>query len=264
MKYIIILSFLLLLPFSSFSSTRSFGHNVAQTDYMLKNKTCSLGLQVLACRVSKVAFAVSPFLLKFYNMNNVFVKYRFHESDKFNHTAQVSYFNTFNKRTNGGYLYDMEAVFGNYIITYKYSPNFTFHLNTILNYYMNDEFPFSIRRPTLKRNKAQLNISALFESRLTKRLYLLGEVGLLHVLDSYPRLHTGASLGYSLDSFYFQFGFNMTSTASGLFVSPGQSQRNDYQQELLRDGAGYSTDMDENLIKEDFAVHPEITVQYSF
>jgi len=259
-----ILSILFLLPLSSYSSTRSFGHNVAQTDYMLKDKRCSLRFQAVACRVKNVAFAISPFLLKFYNMSNIFVKYRFRESDSFNHTAQVSYFNTFNKRTNGGYLYVMEAIFGNYILTYKYSPDFKFHLNTILNYYINDEFPFSIRRPTVKRSMTQLNISGLLESRLTKRLSLLGEVGLLHILDSYPRLHTGASLGYSLDNFYFQFGFSMTSTIGGLFVSPGQSERNDYQQQLLRDGVGYNTSMRESLIKEDFAVHPELTVQYIF
>lgn len=252
---------------------RPFGHNLSHTDFFPKN-TCSAGLQVIACGNTKWAAGVSPFLLGIYNMANIYFLYRIGEKPNGDRqTVQFAYFNTFGEedlidpvrpqfRTNS--TYQQESVMAYYIYSQSVQENYRLHWNVSVGYYMDDKQPFSLRRPTHYRRDYQLNITTLHEVQATDYMGIQGELGFMHLEDKYPRFHGGASLYFKGKSWLFQFGFTMTSTIDGMFVNPEQPNRYDYQQELRRTTNGYNDPFDEDKIKEDFSLHPEVAIQYLF
>jgi hypothetical protein len=252
---------------------KPFGHNISHTDYF-PEKTCSAGLQVVACGAETWAIGTSPFLIGIYNMANVyFIKRLDREITGNKKTIQLAYFDTFNETDNISTVnpafrlnstYQQKSVMAYYIYSQDIRDNYRLHWNTSISYFFDEKYPFSIRRPTFYRRKYQLNLTTLHEVKMTEYMGIQGELGMIHLEDRYPRLHTGASLFFKSKHWLVQFGFTLTGTLDGLFVSPDQPTRADYQQELRSRTSGYNGPFDKDKIKEDFSMHPEVAIQYLF
>lgn len=269
--------FVFLFSYSSFAGfhekNRPFGHNLSHTDFLPK-ETCSVGFQIIACGRETWAVGTSPFLLSIYNMANVYMIKRLgREINGNKKTLQLAYYKTFNEKDDIPFegstvrvnsTYQQEAVWAYYIYSQDIRDNYRLHWNTSVGYYMDDKYPFSLRRPTYYRRKYQINISTLHEVKMTDFMGIQGEVGALHLEDKYPRLHAGASLYFKGKRWLVQFGFSLTGTLDGMFVSPDQPTRDDYQQELRSRVSGYDGPFDKDKIKEDFSMHPEFAIQYLF
>lgn len=268
----LLFSFLCYFATSQAEEIRPFGHNVSQTDY-LPNKTCSIGSQVALCSDGKWGVGTVPFLLTTYNMNSLFIRRKFQQNEKTHHSIQLAYFKTIPQEKEtyedewGSFEYtpgyDQEAYWLTYIYSHQYSSVYRMHLNISGQYYVYDRQPFSLRRPTVNRSPYQYNITTLHEGNLTKNFGIMGEFGLLHISDKYPRLHTGASLFYKRGGFYAQVGFSMTSTYTAL-MEGRVAGRTDYQAELQSYEDGFFQPMDEEKIRNDFSIHPEVAIQYQF
>lgn len=276
MKLLILLLTLSLTPnvWAGFhGKNRPFGHNLSHTDFFPK-KGCSVGLQAVVCGRETWAAGTSPFLLSIYNMANVYFLTRLgREINGNKKTLQLAYFKTFNegdrisqvdptKRLNS--TYQQHSLMAYYIYSQDVRDNYRLHWNTTVSYFFDDKHPFSLRRPTARRRKYQLNFTTLHEVKMTEYMGIQGELGFVHIEDSYPRFHTGASLFFRGKRWLVQFGFSLTSTWDGLFVSPEEPNRFDYQQELRFTRDGYNQTFDDTKIKEDFSLHPEIAIQYFF
>lgn len=255
------------------SEVRSFGHNLSHTNYILEKEKCTFGLQVIGCKIKKSFLGISPFLYAFYNMHNLYYRLNLNSNGTYRNSIELAYFKTFDdderpKESSSIFdkIYKMEAVWIYYIFTFNISNGYKLHLNTIGNYYSDDERPFSLRRPTIERNPFQLNISSLHEINLSKHFDLLAEIGALHVLDEYPRVHMGTSFLYKNGKFSAQLGFTFSTTLNGLIIDSANPIRRDLQQFLIYQEAGYKSEYTtrENLIKQDFAIHPEVAIQYNF
>lgn len=263
--------------FSTFASfhenNRPFGHNLSHTDFFPK-KSCSVGLQVVACGRETWAVGTSPFLIGIYNMTNIYFLTRIgREINGNKKTLQMAFFDTFSeenkidpnrptRRLNSHY--QQQSVMAYYIYSQNVRDNYRLHWNTSVSYFFDDTHPFSLRRPTYHRRKYQLNFTTLHEIQATEYMGIQGELGFMHLEDRYPRFHGGASLYFKGKHWLVQFGFTLTSTVDGLFVNPEQPNRFDYQQELRMRTNGYNDPFDKNKIKEDFSLHPEVALQYLF
>jgi hypothetical protein len=93
---------------------------------------------------------------------------------------------------------------------------------------------------------------------------MASELGVLQLNRKYPRIQGGASLDFHTENFLFKIGFSVTSTLSGFFVTEDRPVRKDYQQELVLTRDGFYQDLDEGKVQYDFALHPEINIQYTF
>lgn len=252
---------------------RPFGHNLSHTDFFPK-KGCSIGFQAMVCGRETWAAGTSPFLISVYNMANVYFLTRLgREINGNKKTLQIAYFDTFgeediisrnNPANRLNSTYQQKAIWAYYIYSQDVQDNYRLHWNTSVAYYFDDKHPFSLRRPTIRKRKYQLNFTTLHEVKMTEYMGIQGEVGFIHLEDSYPRVHTGASLFFRNKRWLVQFGFSLTSTWDGLFVSPEEPNRFDYQQELRQTSAGFNQDFDPTKVKEDFSMHPEFAIQYRF
>lgn len=240
---------------------RSFGHNLSHTDYTFNEARCTLGFQITACGGNDYIVGTSPFLISFYNMNNAYLRKNVYKSGKTTHSLELAYFQTYADEYTG---FKMNSFWTYYIYSRKVSANYKFHFNIIGSYYSDDQFPFSLRRPTVNNTPYQFNISTLHEVKISKGISVLGEVGVLHVSDVYPRIHVGTSFVFKGDNFLAQIGFSMSSTYDGIIVDLENSERNDYQQELLSTREGYDQELNEEKIRTDFSLHPELAFQYFF
>lgn len=252
---------------------RPFGHNLSHTDFFPK-RGCSVGFQAVVCGRDTWAAGVSPFLVSVYNMANFYFMTRLgREINGNKKTLQIAYFDTFGEkdivsrinpanRLNSSY--QQKAVWAYYIYSQDIKDNYRLHWNTSVGYYFDDKHPFSLRRPTLRKRKYQLNFTTLHEVKMTEYMGIQGEIGFIHIEDRYPRVHTGASLYFRNKRWLVQFGFSLTATWDGLFVSPEEPNRFDYQQELRMTSAGFNQDFDPTKVKEDFSMHPEFAIQYRF
>jgi len=252
---------------------RPFGHNLSHTDYFPK-KACSAGLQAVICGRETWAAGTSPFLIGVYNMANIYFVSRLgREINGNKKTLQLAFHDTFgekdqisrinpNNRLNS--LYQQTSAAAYYIYSQNIRDNYRLHWNTSLYYYFDGKHPFSLRRPTIRKRKYQINFSTLHEVQMTETMGIQGEVGFLHLEARYPRVHTGASLYFRGKRWLVQLCFFLTSTIDGLFVNAEQPNRFDYQQELRFRTKGFDEDFDKDKVKEDFSMHPEFALQYYF
>lgn len=265
MKKLALILFFILSSFSSIASNlnnvETFGHNLSHTDRNLPDNSCTAGIQIVACGNKDFLIGTSPFLFEGYNMMNLYIRANIKRGKKVNHSLELALFDTYDENIDN---YKMKAVWGYYITTFKVSNNYKMHLNTILGYYMDDTYPFSLRRPTIKKSPYQLNISTLHEGILSEHISLLGELGIIHLTDTYPRLHTGFSLVFKSKQMLVQVGLSMSSTFYALDPDANSFSRHDYQRELISTYKGYNSQIDPEKVKYDFSIHPEISFQLYF
>jgi len=243
------------------------GHNLHSTSYVLAKNQCTLGIQVIGCGVhDRWTLATVPWLYLNYNMWSVVnrVRLKTYEGGG-SWTAQFSYFKTFPQARNNKYItypYEMEAYWLEVIRAVPMARHYRMYLNAHTNYYANDKRPFSLRRPMPDRHQGQLAIGSLHEIALIKRWFIMGELGLLEILQpTPPYVHAGVSFGKSGYSYEWHLGFTITSTALGLF---NPRSRRDYQQELRDTERGFDQHLDREKTKRDYAIHPEFALQFFF
>jgi hypothetical protein len=243
-----------------------FGHNLTATSYTLKRHECTVGVQVTGCGISdRLTVGMSTWMTFDYKIGNIGARYRLSEDPKGNAWAiQASYFKTYLKVPDREFLkrpYEMEAWWFMIIRTLNLAPHYKLHLNLHTNYYIDDEMPFSLRRPIPDRNNGQINLSSLHELELINRWFILTELGLMDIGQVQKYAHAGASIGRSGQSYHWHVGYSMSATLKSL-SSP--TKRNDYQQELRETTAGYHQQMSRDKSRRDYGLHPEFSLQIFF
>ena len=253
-----------------------FGHNFSSTSYVLPKDECTVGLQVIGCGVSDdVALALSPWLFSSYNMANFFVRSRFDQTPKSESTIEAAYFKTFGSDRGGGADYDefgqyhtyygekdyqMEAFWLRGIYGQRINDHFASHLNLNFQYYLDDRRPFSLRRPSMRHNRAQLNVTDLMETQLVGSFYLVGEIGVADLISNLPHLVVGSSLQWRALNWMAHMGFSMNGSADSLFVG----DRFDAQRRLHDTVRSYDDTLPDDYEKKDYGIHPEFSLQYYF
>ena len=242
------------------------GHNLSATSYLLGQYQCTLGIQVAGCGLTdKWTVATVPWLYFNYNTWSVVNRVRLKNyAGGGNWTAQLGYFKSFPQARNSKYItypYQMEAYWLQFIRAIPMARHYRLYFNIHTNYYADDKRPFSMRRPIPDRNDAQVALTTLHEIALFKRWFVMGELGVLEVLQRSPYVHAGFSFGRSGYTYEWHVGYTLTSTPLGLF---NPRSRRDYQQELRDTREGFDQNLDREKTKRDYAIHPEFALQYFF
>lgn len=270
-QFILILLFIFSL--NIYSEVRSFGHLLSRNDYLLDERRCVVGVEFSGCRINSTLIGTSPFLFFGYELKNIYIRQKINETNDIINTIDIGLMDNIHQKDRNSdeylyaseyHLYDMKALMLNLITTYKIQDRLKLSWNNSLFYYSNYRKPFSLRRPDRKLKDVQLNSSLLFENPFTNNITMVSELGLLQYNGEFPRIQGGASLDFHTTNFLFKIGFSVTSTWSGFFVDVDRPLRRDYQQELLSTKDGYYQTLDREKIKNDFALHPEINLQYVF
>jgi hypothetical protein len=243
-----------------------FGHNLTATSDVLHRHQCTLGLQVTGCGLTdQMTVGLSTWMTLDYKIGNVGIRYRLSEDESGNVWAvQASYFKTYldvPEREFAKRPYEMEAWWLMVIHTLKLAPHYRLHLNFHTNYYVDDEMPFSLRRPIPNRNNGQINLSSLHELELIQRWFIQAELGFLDLAQDQKYAHAGTSIGRSGTSYHWHLGYSMSTTLKAL-SSP--TKRGDYQQELRETTAGYHQSMNRVKARRDYGLHPEFSLQLFF
>ena len=245
------------------------GHNLSMTSDVLKHGQCVIGLDILACGLSpRFTLATSGWLYKDYNMYSLVGRYLLDQDKKRNRWGlQVNYFKTFNNpKVSGNEFshvgnYQMESWWLILVRTMNFARHYRMHINFHANYYKDEKVPFSLRRPYLKQTPYQFNLSALNEIDLVDGWFVLFEIGFLDFARAPLHLHGGSSFGKVWRNFTFHIGASLTSS---IYAMDKPVDRTDYQQRLRRTVDGYDQSLDSDSVRNDYAVHPEFSVQYLF
>lgn len=202
--------------------------------------------------------ATSPWLMGYYNLTNLVLRYRQPiDSDRF-WGAQLAYFKN---NDSFGKIYKMEAV-GLWAL-YRVRINAAYRCVFSLNYFnfLDDTVPFSLRRWNLNnpKDKSQFTMTTLNEIGMTNQLRFFIEFGLLGLNYQIPNYHFGASLAYRWsESAYAQLGLS----ATGYISNITRSAYNQVYQTLSQDSA--STVDFNSVYRNSVAVHPEVQIQFQF
>lgn len=245
------------------------GHNLTATSDLLKPGSCAVGIDIAACGVNKkFTLGTSTWLLKDYNMLSVAGRFFLDQDSKHNRWGlQLNYFKTFNNPNvvNGEYKrlgnYQMESFWLMLVRTLNIAKHFRMHLNFHVNYYWDQKYPFSLRRPSMNKTPWQLNATMLNEIDLIDGWFVFFEMGLLDFTRNPLHVHGGSSIGKVWDNFSFHIGASLTTAVEAL---DKPTVRNDYQQRLRGTREGYNGDLDSDLVKYDYSIHPEFSLQYVF
>lgn len=261
-----------------------FGHDLTQTSEMMNRGVCTAGLVVAGCGVDdRWSLATSPWLLHSYHMGALFARILLDEKPGEERTAlQVGYLKTFKRfdpppipdftsatdEEMSRYLddenrdYDMEAYSAVFIRTYYLAPHVDLHFNQQILYFANQRMPYSLRRPSTENTPWQVNSSLLIKLRLVDGWELNAEGGILDWARKNAYFHNGGSLGRRTTNWMWHLGFSITGSLFSLFHPV---ERFDYQQNLKAySPAGYDSVLSDELVKYDFALHQEFSVQYFF
>lgn len=234
------------------------GHLLTPTVSTLNEGQWTAGTMALGYGISnELMVATSPWLIGFYNMTNLEVRWRSKELDP-TWGLQGGYFKT---DPSLGKVYKMEAGALWALYRRRVSPNYrvVFSFNSF--YFMNDDAPFSLRRWSLgDRNseKLQLTFTTLHELGTGGPFRFYMEAGILGFNYKYPNYHFGASGGYRWTSGYVQFGLSATGYLNYMTRSAYNQVYNDYQG---TPGAQVSFN---SVYRNSVAVHPEVQVQFLF
>lgn len=240
------------------------GHNLSISSHVLVPGRCAVGLDILACGVpGDMSIGSSVWMWADYGMWSLALRKRF-EDQPFLSAYQITYFETKTDGYNGlsKHYYKMTALWNQFVKTFEPNDHYKLHLNFHVNYYFDDDFPFSLRRPSMSDSPWQFNISILHEFHMVDDWYMLGETGILDVTRDPVHLHSGASVGLMTDRYSIRFGFSLTGSLNALF-SP--VDRRDYQQ-AIHGGISYSdkSSLRQEAIDLDYAIHPEFSFFYVF
>jgi len=261
----------------SFPGATAFGHNFSSTSYTLDQGECTFGLQVIGCGVSEdLSLGTSPWLYSDYNMLSLFARAGWRHNAQRRQALQLSYFKTFQQKgfVQNGYYdannmwhdyaitndYIMHAVFLQWIDSWTLSPYAVNHFNVSVQHYIDDRRPFSLRRPSMRPHKTQLNLTTLLETHVVGPLFLMSELGVLNVGATQFHLMAGTSAQLRGNRWMAHLGFSINGTLNGF----RSTDRFDAQKAILTTGSDYSRDWPASYNEKDFALHPEFSLQVYF
>ncbi len=259
MKFLIVTCILFTeyLAFASDPLVMPIGHDLDMTGSTLKSGHCTVGIQFAGCGLSdQFTLGTSPWLLTDYNSYNLFGRYSLNETSIHRQAFQMAYIKSyFLPEDPRNHIYKMELIWIHFIHSAFVAPHYTAHFNVSGMYFWNETAPFSLRRPSFYKDPYQLNFGVLNEINLTGGLYLNAEVAILDAVKKYFHLHLGMSLEYRTEHWLTHFGLSQSQT----FNSFQSAYKRDNQEVF----SGYGL-IDEELVKSDYSIHPEITIQYYF
>lgn len=245
------------------------GQNLSMTSDVLRQGSCAIGIDILACGATRrLTLATSGWLYKDYNMYSLVGRYLLDQDTKRNRWAiQVNYFKTFNNpKISGSEFshvgnYQMESIWLILVRTLTFARHYRMHINLHANYYKDEKVPFSLRRPYMNKTPYQFNLTTLHEIDLVDGWFVLFEMGLLDFARDPLHIHGGSSIGKVWRKFSFHIGASLTSSINAL---DKPADRIDYQQRLRRTPDGYNQQLDSTSVRNDYAIHPEFSMQYIF
>jgi hypothetical protein len=238
------------------------GHNLSITSYVLAEKRCAVGLDLVACGLpGDFSIGSSTWMWTDYGMFSLALRKRF-ELDYLT-AYQMTYFETKGSEESfNDSGYKMQALWNQFVKTFDFEDHYKMHLNLHVNYYFDETLPFSLRRPSFSTSPWQFNLTTLHELHMTGSLYMIGEAGFLDVGRSPQHIHGGASVGVITDRYSVRFGFSMSGSVDAYFSPTG---RKDYQQRLRGVGDYNKKEaLDSSSINYDYGIHPEFSAFYVF
>lgn len=204
----------------------------------------------------KVSVGTSPWMLGFYNMQNLIARYQDDPGRQKSWGAQLAYFKTDQSL---GKTYDMEAAGAWALYRTQIGRSHRLHLSLNYFHFMNSRVPFSLKRWSFneKEPQGQWSLTTLQEIVTTLHTRVCLEFGVLGLNYHYPNYHFGASTAYRFDGGYIQFGLS----ATGYFSNMTKSAYNHVYNEWSANNAKMDFP---SVYKNSVAIHPEIQLQLFF
>lgn len=239
------------------SSGFTLGHLMTPAVSTLAKGEVTVGTMAMGVGLSnELTFAISPWLVGFYNMTNANLRYQATPKLAESWGLQLSYFKD---NPSYGKLYKMEA----YSVWLNYRTRVSrFHrVHWSLNYMHFSDFkvPFSLKRWSFNETEpqGQLSFTTLQEIATTPSTRVSLEFGVIGLNYHYPNYHFGASTAWRFEGGYLQFGLSATGYFTNMTKSAYNQVYNDYKQ------SGASLDFT-SVYKNSVAVHPEVQLQLFF
>jgi hypothetical protein len=231
------------------------GHNLSPAANQLAAGQLTMGGYFSGYGISEsVMVGTSPWLASHYNMYSGFLQARSRLTGSSSLAMRFGYMRTFEGPNLLDTDFQMEAASASVVYGVNVNSRVRLHLNATIYYFLEETFPFSIRREPGTDDPYQHSVSLLVESQLTRHWRINGEVGVLGLSYLYPQLISGGSLGYQNGGWYTQLGFSVTGTPRAYF----SSAKADIPIVDLNDP------FDREQMKYDFSIHPEVQLQYYF
>lgn len=235
----------------------TMGHLMTPAVSTLEKGETTIGTMVVGVGITdRWTFALSPWLIGFYNMNNASLRYQAEPHKAESWGFQASYFKD---NPSFGKLYKMEA--GSLWLNYRTRVSRFHRIHWSLNYmhFMNMDVPFSLKRWSFNDTEpqGQLSFTSLQEIATTPSTRVALEFGVIGLNYRYANYHFGASTAYRFEGGYIQFGLS----ATGYFTNITKSAYNQVYNEYMR--TNRSLDFSA-VYKNSVAVHPEIQLQLFF
>lgn len=241
-------SFLISLPSGA---ETLLGHNLTPTTSTLHRGEIMAGTYALAVGLSdEWTVGTSPWLLWMYNMPALSTRFGFETGGFFDHvTLEQLYFKTFKF----GYdMYRQESTWTRVTASRRYNHFYTLNANLGLQYFWNDQVPFSMRPIPTNRTPITWSTGILHELHFTESWGAFLETGLLGF--NYPNryAHVGLSGFYQWSKGYVQLGISKT-----MPIGPDRIQISQF--EIWENDAGVWR---ASVYRKNAApIHPEIQVQ---
>lgn len=201
-------------------------------------------------------FAISPWLIGFYNMSNYALRYQSQPGKAESWGAQLAYFKS---DPAFGKLYKMDAT--SLWLQYRTRVSRFHRVHWSLNYmhFQNYQVPFSLKRWSFNpvEPQGQLSFTTLQEVATTPNTRVSLELGVIGLNYHYPNYHFGASTAFRFDGGYVQFGLS----ATGYFANISKSAYNQVYTDLINTSARLDF---ASVYQNSVAVHPEIQLQLFF
>lgn len=233
------------------------GHLMTPAVSTLAAGEVTIGTTAIGVGLSKeLTFAISPWLLGFYNMSNANIRYQAHPGRAESWGLQLGYFKSDKSL---GKLYQMEAT--SLWLNYRTRISRVHRVHWSLNYMHFSDYtvPFSLKRWSFSEvePRGQVSFTTLQEIATTPNTRVQLELGVIGLNYHYANYHFGASTAYRFEGGYVQFGFSATGYLANITKSAYNQVYNEYQQN------GATLDFT-SVYKNSVAVHPEIQLQLFF
>ncbi len=275
----------------------NIGHNASPTTYVTKADTWTIGNYALGYAISdSLLIATSPWIWTSYNTMNLTAKYivpissraragifsayfQSYQSKPFLRCEsdwacrddgtfrrlQVSDENGFPVRTISNFpwharvdRYQFQTLTTHALFGLDLTHT-TIHAGLKYSYFFNDDNPYSLRMdPGVDAIRGQIDVTALFENRLSERLRLNLEAGTLGLNFLQPYLHVGASIAIVFPRVLVQLGGSLSGRFADFGTSAFFTPAFDQRVHTSRDGQLYFS----RYLTS--AIHPELQVQYFF
>lgn len=198
------------------------GHNLTPTSTVLSRGQAILGTYAIGYGVTdRLTVGTSPFILGFYNMAVVDVRYALLEREDFRFTMEDLYFKSLPYKNLGPHTqYRQESTFLRLTASQRFSSFYTLHFSNGHQFFWNSDNPYSLNPNP--QEPYVLSVSTLHELRFSPHFGCFVEIGVLGLnfssvfqasdptgvllQKSGPYSHFGLSFFYENDSLMLQLG----------------------------------------------------------